>query len=644
MRRAKTFLIIAGALFTVLAGSCSKEFEEHYNPSGRMDKNIVTILSDDQEFAEFVKIIDKLDLRKTLGEGAIYTCLAPSNDQVKEYFKSKGYASVDEVPEMELREYLNYHFINGMYYKYDIEKRYTSAIGGLNPTRATYYTTRAEAKIPAKSIRFYTPSFFALQQDDFKSLYNNLSGSGFMVENAEISDTKYDIDASNGVIHALKTPLDILPRTDKAIASDSQIGIFNKWLESQVTYTLGPKDEFGWVDTTLIKSYSSIRNLADESIRSTIFAPTDEAIREYFQPYLDDLYGTVDSIPPSIISEILKANVLADPWFKSDIARNNPELRTNTYPQVIIKIAPIIVGSVLASNSVIFKVNKLIEPPKLHSVEGGVYMKRRYYSQWAWMFENTNLESGLTDGLYYQHSPKTILLQPDNVWGSPLAPDMTTTARDIRYNECRTGIINMDIRQDGGFRKRFYPTEFGYILFDSNKFYDYTGKSVSLLTTSPVWERVNGSIYEIDGFLTPMDKVDVAQTVYSLITKDTQLSNFKAAIDKVGLSGELNLTGFFSYTVFAPTNAALQAAGINVTTMAVADLLNFVNAHIVPNRYIFSDGVLQGSVPNKNGANITASGSWDTFAITGSSGKTVKPTVVNIQGNNGVIHKIAQTL
>ena len=202
----------------------------------------------------------------------------------------------------------------------------------------------------------------------------------------------------------------------------------------------------------------------------------------------------------------------------------------------------------------------------------------------------------------------------------------------------------MDVRKDGGFRKRFYPTEFGYILFDNNKFYDYTGKSVSLLTTSPVWERINGSIYEIDGFLTPMDKVDVNRTVYSLIRNDAQLSNFKAAIDRVGLTGELSLTGFFSYTIFAPSNTALTAAGINVNTMPVAQLRSFVNAHIVPNRYIFSDGMLQASVPDKNGANVTASGAWETFQITGSSGKTVKPVTANIQGNNGVIHKINQTL
>src|SRR5690606_5873496 len=97
--------------------------------------------------------------------------------------------------------------------------------------------------------------------------------------------------------------------------------------------------------------------------------------------------------------------------------------------------------------------------------------------------------------------PKTVLVQPDDTWGFPLASDMLLEDREFRFQQCRSGIFNIDVREDGGFRKRYYPTDFGYVLYDDGRFYDHTGHSVTLLTSDPVYERGNGAIYEIDGFL-----------------------------------------------------------------------------------------------------------------------------------------------
>jgi len=410
-----------------------------------------------------------------------------------------------------------------------------------------------------------------------------------------------------------------------------------------VAYTLGAKDEYGLVDTTKIKTFTFGRNIADESLLTTIFVPTDEAILEYFQPYMSDLSNSIDSVPDNITTEIIQSSILSDTWFKSDIIRNNPELRSsNGYSLKVSDIPANITGSILTSNGQIYKVNKVIEPPILHSIEGGVYMKHLVYSQWNWMFQHTDLKSGLTDGLYYEHSPKTILLQPDLYWGSPLAEDMLPDDLLKRYEECRTGIFNINVLEDGGFRKRFYPSEYGYILFENDKLYDYTGKYVSLVSNSPTWVRSNGAIFEIDGFLTPLQKSDVTLSVAEQVKKQTDCSLFNIAMTRVGIVPELNLTGFFTYTIFAPTNAAITNAGIDVNKMAIPDLLKFVKRHIVPNRYIFSDGVFNGVVQNKNGAYLTIGGSWDSFLITDSSGNSVKPVVVNIQGSNGVVHKINQ--
>ncbi|HEY9559814.1 MAG TPA: fasciclin domain-containing protein, partial [Anseongella sp.] len=612
-------------LLAVVVASCSKKFDEHYYPSAQLDDNIIGVLEKDGRFSAFVRMIDTLGLRETLGEAAIYTCLAPTDEHVQAFVQKAGYQSLNEVPKEQLEKFVNYHFINGMYYAYDLEKRYLNANSELDQTRATIFKTRASDKIPGKNIRIFVPSFFIRQQPDYNGLFPASGESGLMVESARISETDRDIDANNGVIHVLEDPLPVLPRTDIALMNDPETSIYSHWVEKHVQYTLGEKDEYGWVDTTLYKGYSFGRNLADEDVRSTLLVPTDEAILSYFEPYMEELlFNTIDSLPKRVMNSLLRSTIISDFWFKSDLVRYDPLWRPIVgHPQSIFDVETAITGSVPASNSVIYKVNKVVESPEMHSVQGGVYMKFREYSQWYWMFENTNLEEGLTDILRYQHAPKTVLLQSDELWGTPLAQDMTPEELEYRYMQCRTGIINEDVRLEDGFRRKYYATEFGYLYYEDGKIYDYTGNSVSLVSTTPTWERSNGAIYEIDGFLTPMDKLDTALSVYSLMRQDPELSVFVNACGRAGLGAELNLTGFFSYTVLAPTNDAITAAGLHPELLSGDELKAFVNAYIIPNRYVFSDGTYEGQLPDKNGDMVQVAGEWGSFSITGASGNTV---------------------
>ncbi|HYH55295.1 MAG TPA: hypothetical protein VD772_01705, partial [Anseongella sp.] len=86
-------------VLAVVGAACSKDFDEHYNASSQLEKNIIEVLEEDERFSSFVAIIDQLGLRNTLGEAAIYTCLAPANEHVSAYLSSKGYSSIEEASE-----------------------------------------------------------------------------------------------------------------------------------------------------------------------------------------------------------------------------------------------------------------------------------------------------------------------------------------------------------------------------------------------------------------------------------------------------------------------------------------------------------------------------------------------------------------
>jgi len=102
------------------------------------------------------------------------------------------------------------------------------------------------------------------------------------------------------------------------------------------------------------------------------------------------------------------------------------------------------------------------------------------------------------------------------------------------------------------------------------------------------------------------------------------------------------LTGFFTFTIFAPSNAAIGESGVDLNAMGTDELTQFVNTYIVQNRLIFTDGVFNGQIANKNGDRLRINGAWDSFRISDASGKTISIAAGNAQGNNGVVHKINQ--
>lgn len=627
-------------LFSLLFVSCTKELNQYYNPKSELDKNIIEVLEADGRFSLFVRIIDKVNLRKTLGSSAIYTCLAPADDQVTLYFSKLGYNSIDQVPEALLRKYINYHFINGMYYEYDINKIYNAATSLIGKSRATNFTTRTEGNIPGKHIQLFSSSFFENQMSDYLSLYPSDKGeASFIADGVVISEP--DIDASNGVIHVLGAPLEVTLRADEALAADTETTIFSSWLEKHVQYVLGQKDEFGWVDTTLYKSFSFGRNLADEGTITTLLVPTNEAIKKYFEPYMGAIDNTLDSVPKPVMYSLIRATIVDNIWYLSDLKRMDPDWRTLAgYTRMIADVPSLITGSVRASNSIIYKVNKVLLSPEMHSVMGGILLKYKKFSQWYWMVSNAGVNEGLYDILYYQHSPKTMLIQSDEVWGVPLAEDLNQKDLEWRKQQCKAGIFNIDVREDGGFRKRFYPTGYGYVYYENGRFYDYTGHSVGLVSSDPEWNGANGAIYQIDGFLNPIDKISDTLTVYNVMKKQPDLSLFITALDRSGIASQLRLTGFFSYTVLAPTNQALTTAGINVAAMNADAARAFVQSYVIPNRYVFTDGEFNGQIADKNNEMLQINGAWQTFTVTNGAGKTITPAVANIQGNNGVIHKV----
>jgi transforming growth factor-beta-induced protein len=145
-------------------------------------------------------------------------------------------------------------------------------------------------------------------------------------------------------------------------------------------------------------------------------------------------------------------------------------------------------------------------------------------------------------------------------------------------------------------------------------------------------EATNGVVHVIDEVILPPTVVDIA-------IQNENFSTLVAAVAKAGLVDALKAEGPF--TVFAPTNAAFDAAftalGISglddLTAEALTPILLY---HVVPDNVLASE-VSAGMVPTLNtDSNITISVSDAGVMLDGTS----KVVATDVQGSNGVIHAI----
>lgn len=664
----KIKLLSAGMLLLLIAvSSCRKEFDDHYEAKGKatIDKSIVEVLRERPEFSLFVQAIDRFDLSTTLGKSGIYTCLAPRNEDVETFLKSYNVTSVSEVPEAELRKWLNYHFVNGMTYYYDFDKKFIDA----NKENCSYPSwtirqTREEEKYPGKFIRFYTNTYFAERATDYNYMYGK-EGDGFMVNDVKISDTERDIDAANGVIHILEEPLDVLPRADEAMAMDPNLTILKKWFDATVIYSQKEPDEYGRIDTTKTKVYTSAANLANEATTYSILAPTDKAFEDFFGPYLSEFDNDFEKIPKDLQTIILDAiqstgyNTGATNsswlfWGMKDIVRNNPYFIAKidnpikpyaVYPLMSLnnRLEPNFAGCINASNALIYKTDKMILPPVLDAVEGGIYMHPKSYSYWSAMLDYLSLG---TDIVTYQHSFKTVLVQPDKYWEKSLLEYSSNYRRDTLRYILSTGLINSKIDK---FEHRYYPTSFGSILYEDGAFYDYLGNKAELISSEPTWEGANGSMFEVKGFLQPLTAILDTLNIYNYRLDQSKYTSFTLACEKTeGLVERLKQGGYFNYTVFAPTNESMEAAGLDVEDTSpenLEKLSTFVQRHIVTAK-VFTDGAYSDGVvtfQNLLKETIRFTGSWGSFQVIDPAGNyiSINSGEENQQANNGVLHGIS---
>ena len=154
----------------------------------------------------------------------------------------------------------------------------------------------------------------------------------------------------------------------------------------------------------------------------------------------------------------------------------------------------------------------------------------------------------------------------------------------------------------------------------------------------------NGVVHGIDQVLIAPDQTIVDIAIAAAGGNPAEFTQLVAAVVRADLAGTLSGTGPF--TVFAPTDAAFNALfsalNTDVNSIDIDVLTNVLLYHVVAGR-VFSTDLTNGPVSTLNG-DITVDLAHLTIGDTTDDPANLIPSLLNIQGSNGVIHVIDKVL
>lgn len=167
------------------------------------------------------------------------------------------------------------------------------------------------------------------------------------------------------------------------------------------------------------------------------------------------------------------------------------------------------------------------------------------------------------------------------------------------------------------------------------KTFQFNQKSVRMMMTMLFSVGVLASCQD-DNEAAPI--IEEEDSIVDIVVNDENFSTLEAALVKAGLVDALSADGPF--TVFAPTNAAFEAAGItNLDDYSAEELAPILLYHVV------NGGVASSSLQNGQAVNTLADEEF--FLSLGSNvviNGTTTVTSADIRASNGIIHVIDRTL
>ncbi|MEO0333792.1 MAG: fasciclin domain-containing protein, partial [Bacteroidota bacterium] len=334
----------------------------------------------------------------------------------------------------------------------------------------------------------------------------------------------------------------------------------------------------------------------DETATLTVFAPTDDAFAALLTTLTNatgSTFGSLDDVPDYVLERVLQYHILGSPKTAAELADSEETLEGSNISvdgTVLNGSVNVVDGlaDISASNGVVHVIDAVLVPAfilnSLNTVlEPAIFDAEGRFTTLVTAVETAELDGALTDA----DATLTVFAPTNDAFtayidASDFADASELLASDmladiLLYHVLAAEVLSTDIAAGASSVATFDVDQDGISpeIYISNNGDDGIFLNGGSQVTIPNLEEGNGVVHAINGVLVPPMN-SIAEIVVASTTADTPeftllLAALQNADDTDGDLVEL-LSGDGTFTVFAPTDAAFNAAGFaDVAAVEAAD-------------------------------------------------------------------------
>jgi transforming growth factor-beta-induced protein len=303
------------------------------------------------------------------------------------------------------------------------------------------------------------------------------------------------------------------------------------------------------------------------------------------------------------------------------------------------------VADVLATNGVVHVIDAVLVPPSITPIVGTIVAPAYFNKNFTTLIAAVKAASPTILTTLLNSNQKTLFAPTNDAFtaaGITTLPDQATLDAVLTYHVISGEVKAADIANGSSSA----ATLNGSIYLSKGSAGVFINAKTKVTATDI--EGSNGVVHVIDRTLIPPAKT-IAEIVAenANATSNKQFTKLLQALQRTsGQSTDLLAAAGAegNLTVFAPTDAAFEALGVDLATVDLAALTNILKHHIVGAR-VFSTDLSSGAVSTLyNNVTISTSNLTVTAAKSGEAPAGLQSALLDIHATNGVIHVINKVL
>jgi uncharacterized surface protein with fasciclin (FAS1) repeats len=454
MKKTRFNYLMLGLLALPWLFSSCENMDDHYGIPGWLKGSAYEVLESKGNYSIFLEGVKKAGYESIVDGKSILTVMAPSDSAFTVYLRDKGYNSISDMSDTELKKLIAFHLV---YYAFDWDKmvnfRPLEGDGATDEEKAVnagyYYKFRTKSSDPiakeydsalGDSVSVYhferfLPVFsyelFNTKGIDAKTNYEYFypsstwtgGSTGFNVSNASVENTD-NVISDNGYVYYLNKVLDPLETIYTELKNRyDQYSVFFDLYNSYSSYDLNSDltTDFGNGTNLYLHSHGSLPPIAYEwpvssylSIATlssrcyNVFAPTNDALNTFFDDFWKvGGYASLSDLDPLVLQYFILQS-FADvtfPVFPEEI--NNGTIETAFGTPININTSDVTLRKICA-NGTLYGMDKMTAPAIFSSVAGPAF-KYRDYRHFLYALDGSDLLLSLAS-----EDSKFVTLMPDS--------------------------------------------------------------------------------------------------------------------------------------------------------------------------------------------------------------------------------------